>query len=75
MEQLGKGVSLPPLPLFLQQASGQIITDDVNGFFLHLGYLLHGLPPLLFGFSFKIPSLAAGVVSAYKDTRLRLGAT
>jgi hypothetical protein len=74
MDQLGKGVSLPTLPLFLQQASGQIITDDVNGFFLHLGYF-HGLSPLLFGVSFKIPSLAAGVVSVYKDTRLRLGAT
>jgi hypothetical protein len=25
---------------FLQQASGKIFKDDVNGFFLHLGYLL-----------------------------------
>jgi hypothetical protein len=29
----------------LQQASGQKVKDDVNCFFLHLGYLLHGLRP------------------------------
>ncbi len=43
-------------------------------FFIHLGYF-HGLFPPLSGVSFKIPSFAAGGISAYKDPRLRLGAT
>jgi hypothetical protein len=37
----GDAILCPPLPFF-QQASRQIFKDDVNGFFLHLGYLLHG---------------------------------
>jgi hypothetical protein len=37
----GKALVRPSHP-FLQQASGQISKDDVDGFFLHHGYLLHG---------------------------------
>jgi hypothetical protein len=44
---------------FLQQVSGQIFKDDVDGFFLHLGYPLHACGSEIFcriqiQFSFRI---------------------
>jgi hypothetical protein len=36
----GGGITFHPCP-FLQQASGQVFKDDVNGFF-YLEYLLYG---------------------------------
>jgi hypothetical protein len=37
----GWGEALLRFPPLSQQASGQIFKNDVNGFFRHLGYLLH----------------------------------
>ncbi len=81
MDQLGKGIdsggggeaSLPTLyfiPLFLQLASGQILKNDVNSFFS---------PPWIFASWFVCSPfwcfIQDAVLSAYKDTRQRLGAT
>ncbi len=37
----GGGVTLFGPHPFLWQVYGQIFKDDVNGFFLHIGYFLH----------------------------------